>query len=333
MISPQQCIVSDPNNLIDLKKWQELVDLLSDLYGASTGAIVQHRQGEFNVVVSSQNENNFLPSNTTWPWEMKSFCRHIMETQDDLYVGCALTDTYWLDAPAVSNGPVRSYCGAPIFWPSGELFGTICVIDTKETIYALSLSKLLEQLARLVSSDLQTACRLQEAENLAITDDLTGLLNRRGYMLLGEQKLKDAPRYQQNIGILYIDIDNLKQINDNHGHEWGDLSISGVSDILKSVCRPSDIIARIGGDEFAVLILVSGQSELNDLAQSIRERYSALSASNPELELTDISIGQHFAKSDQELDLPSLISLADGEMYKVKNARKNDKQILGNLTK
>ncbi|MCG9580960.1 sensor domain-containing diguanylate cyclase [Vibrio tubiashii] len=322
MISPEHCVANTKSDFIDLDKWQELVDLLSELYGASTGAIVQLRQGEFNVVVSSQNEDNFLPRNTTWPWEMKSFCRHIMETRDDLYVGCAVEDANWLDAPAVAQGPVRSYCGAPILWPNGELFGTICVIDTKETVYPLSLSKLLEQLARLIASDIQTACRLQEAENMALTDELTGLLNRRGYTLLGEQKLKDAPRYHQNIGLLYIDIDNLKKVNDTHGHEFGDIAITSVANILQTTCRPSDIIARIGGDEFAILTLVSKRDELTDLSKTISNRYSEKLATAKELDVTDVSIGIHFAPCERGLCLQSLISLADNAMYHVKSEHK-----------
>ncbi|MDN3685757.1 hypothetical protein QW180_28095 [Vibrio sinaloensis] len=86
MLDTQLCLKQYQTELVDLSKWQEIVDLLSELYNSSTGAIVQFRNQEFNVVVSSTNEDNFLPADTTWPWEMQSFCRHVMETRDDLYV-------------------------------------------------------------------------------------------------------------------------------------------------------------------------------------------------------------------------------------------------------
>jgi len=322
MINQQQCLLQTCSSLIDLDKWQELVDMLADLYGASTGAIVQLRANEFNVVVTSNSDGNFLPKDTTWPWEMKSFCRHIMETRKDIYVGCAVEDECWKDAPAVAEGPVRSYCGAPIRWPDGELFGTICVIDTKSTQYEHSLSNLLQQLARLIGSDLQTACRLHEAESLALTDELTRLLNRRGYTLLGEQKLKEAPSYKLNVGLLYLDIDNLKSVNDKHGHSFGDLSITSVAKALGEICKPTDIVSRIGGDEFVVLTLTSDYSELENLGEAIRRQYKQLVSTVKELDVTDISVGIHYTNSDPELCLQTLIEHADEAMYLVKKQRK-----------
>lgn len=318
MINQQQCLFETCSNLIDMEKWQELVDMLAELYGASTGAIVQLRQNEFNVVVSSSNEDNFLPVHSTWPWEMKSFCRHIMETRQDLYVECAVQNPDWKYAPAVEKGPVRSYCGAPITWPNGELFGTICVIDTKETHYKLALSQLLVQLARLIASDLQTACRLQEAESLALTDELTQLHNRRGYIVLGEQKLKDVSLYGKDVGLLYLDIDNLKQVNDKHGHQWGDVSITTMADVLKELCHPTDLVARMGGDEFVVLTLVSDQIALEEFATRLTQRYCELIEPIEQLQLTSVSIGSHFAPHAQNTDLNELTTAADEAMYRTK---------------
>ena len=84
MFDTSQCIVEFPPEELDFSKWQRLVDMMAQMYESSSGVIVQYRQGVFNVVSTSSNVDNFLAKNVNWPWEMKSFCRRIMETKDKL---------------------------------------------------------------------------------------------------------------------------------------------------------------------------------------------------------------------------------------------------------
>ncbi len=80
MIDTQACISQHPHPNLDLQKWQMTVDLMAELFDSACGTIVQFRQQEFNAVVASLNEDNFLQRNSSWPWDMKSFCRRIVET-------------------------------------------------------------------------------------------------------------------------------------------------------------------------------------------------------------------------------------------------------------
>lgn len=322
MIDTQACIASANNHFIDLYKWQELVNLLAELYDASTGAIVQFRQEEFNVLVSSDNEDNFLPASSRWPWKMKSFCRHIMETNDSFYQGSPKSDNYWCNAPAVAKGVVRSYCGVPIHWPNGELFGTVCVIDTKQTSYTPPLLSLIHQLARLIEADIHSACRIRDAEVLAIKDELTGLFNRRGLSLLADQKIKDAPRYEQAIGLLYLDVDNLKLVNDKYGHQYGDKALTTLAEVFKESCRENDIIARIGDNKFVVVSLLNTRRELKIMHGRIIQRYRELTQQQIELSLTDISIGTHIEDSFSDICLEELVNASDKAMYAVKRGNK-----------
>ncbi|NRF64458.1 sensor domain-containing diguanylate cyclase [Vibrio coralliilyticus] len=322
MVDTQQCLTDPDAQLIDLSKWQEMVNLLADLFGAATGAIVQLRNDEFNVVVSSQNPDHYLEAQMNWPWNMKSFCRHMVETRQDLYVPSAATHEVWSAVPPVAEGAVRSYCGIPIFWPNGKPFGSICVIDTNATSYDKTLIRVLCQLARLVTLDLDTACRLQEAEELALKDDLTNTFNRRGLTLLGEQKIKDAPRYQQAIGMLYIDIDNLKQVNDKGGHESGDQCILILAQTLREACRQSDVIARLGGDEFVVLSLLNTRRELKQLAARVSAEYLAQTKDKESLSLTSLSIGSHIEDCFGAPCLEDLIAQSDKAMYQNKQSKK-----------
>ncbi len=106
----------------------------------------------------------------------------------------------------------------PITWPDGSLFGTICVIDKKQSDYSDVQLKILEQFRNLINADLHMLIDYEEIKALAITDELTQVHNRRGLNLLGEQRFKDARRFSQHIGMVYIDIDNMKQLNDTEGH-------------------------------------------------------------------------------------------------------------------
>ncbi|EGA70698.1 hypothetical protein VISI1226_01195 [Vibrio sinaloensis DSM 21326] len=322
MLDTQLCLKQYQTELVDLSKWQEIVDLLSELYNSSTGAIVQFRNQEFNVVVSSTNEDNFLPADTTWPWEMQSFCRHVMETRDDLYVKHAVGDEYWRNAPPVAQGPVRSYCGIPITWPNGDLFGTICVIDTKQTKYPKTLTTLLNQMARLVEADISTACQLEEMKQMATRDELTDLLNRRGFNLAAAQKLKDTRHNNQPIALFYIDIDNLKQVNDNYGHDVGDHCISALAQSLKLIINESDIIARVGGDEFIVVSTVEGEKDIDYLKQQITESYHFIVHSEDEIKDTGLSIGAYFCPSSSSLCMEELVNLSDQVMYQVKQSKR-----------
>ena len=153
---------------------------------------------------------------------------------------------------------------------------------------------------------------------------MTGLLNRRGLDILGQQKQKEAKRYHQNIGVLYIDIDKLKLVNDTFGHQAGDQSILTLAKILEQSVRESDLIARVGGDEFVVLTLLNEDEEtLNTLALRIREKYRQQTIHQNELAITNISIGQHIEDYHSDSTLDAILSISDALMYKEKANKKN----------
>jgi len=107
--------------------------------------------------------------------------------------------------------------------------------------------------------------RLRES---SLTDELTGLMNRRGFITLSEKQLQISKRYKKHFSILFLDLNDMKTINDAFGHKMGDLALTDAADILKKTFRSSDIIARIGGDEFTVLMV---ESENPDIQKSAVE--------------------------------------------------------------
>ncbi len=111
----------------------------------------------------------------------------------------------------------------------------------------------------------------EDLRTLAITDELTGLYNRRGFLTLAGQQLKLASRLKRGVLLFYADLDGLKMINDRYGHQEGDTAILETSNILKSVFRESDIVARIGGDEFVVFPVQVTDSSAETLSRRFNE--------------------------------------------------------------
>ncbi|QUM77012.1 sensor domain-containing diguanylate cyclase [Moritella sp. 24] len=326
MVDNQACLSRSEQNIIDLNKWQQITDLIAELFGSASGTIVQLRENEFNVVVASQNKDNFLSRNDTWSWDIHSFCRKIIETKQQLTVEHAEMDACWKQSPLVAEGQIRSYCGLPIFWPCGELFGTLCIIDTKETEHSPALIKLLEQFCRLITADLKMLRDYQEIRDLALTDELTGIHNRRGLSFLGEQRIKEARRAKQTIGIVYLDIDHLKRINDRHGHQIGDQCIITLANVLTVNGRESDIIARMGGDEFIIMTSFSDEYDydhhLEKLSLRILDCYKTAVSEYDTDEITSISYGHRTFNYASMTFLEEMIEETDQLMYRNKNSKR-----------
>ncbi|MBL7031655.1 MAG: diguanylate cyclase [Nitrospira sp.] len=155
-----------------------------------------------------------------------------------------------------------------------------------------------------------------------ITDDLTGLLNRRGFFTLAEQQRKLVNRSKRGMSLLYLDLDGFKNINDELGHREGDMALVDTANILKKTFRESDIVARIGGDEFAVLLTEpTGTDVENIIAEHFRNNLREFNAQAGRKYELIVSIG--IARYDQERrsSIEELLMRADHLMYKDKNNR------------
>jgi diguanylate cyclase (GGDEF)-like protein/PAS domain S-box-containing protein len=165
----------------------------------------------------------------------------------------------------------------------------------------------------------------EEIRMLAISDTLTELYNRRGFITLAEQQLKRANRINKPLMLFFIDIDDLKVVNDSLGHEEGDRLLINSANILKQTFRESDIIARIGGDEFAVLAADSteiSETAINRLNENIAG-HNALSIRQHNISM---SIGTSIYDPSNPRSLDDLMSQADQLMYmqkKEKSARES----------
>ncbi|HOG07509.1 MAG: PAS domain S-box protein [Syntrophales bacterium] len=176
---------------------------------------------------------------------------------------------------------------------------------------------------QVVSRDITDRKRMEEElRRLSISDQLTGLYNRRGFMTLAEQQLKLAVRVRQGFLLYFADMDNLKAVNDRFGHYEGDRALIQTAAILKEVFRASDIVARIGGDEFAVLAVSSHLRDAEILKLRLNRRIEAVNAEGRNRFEIALSLGVALFDPAQPRTLDDLMSEADELMYAQKNTRK-----------
>ncbi len=164
----------------------------------------------------------------------------------------------------------------------------------------------------------------QKLEGLSTSDHLTGLNNRRGFFQFGLQQMKIAKRLKKDNFLVFLDIDNLKETNDAHGHAVGDLLLQGVAAVLKKTLRESDVVGRIGGDEFAVLAMRSrGLGERALLARVEAGIRAHRVKGRPRLRLS-VSMGLVRVDPQKYQQLDDFLAHADFLMYQEK--RKKERQ-------
>jgi diguanylate cyclase (GGDEF)-like protein len=159
-----------------------------------------------------------------------------------------------------------------------------------------------------------------DLEKLAVTDELTGLLNRRGFMLMAQRDLRVAERSGRTVALVFIDLNGLKKINDTLGHDVGDRAIRDTADLLKRTFRTSDVVARLGGDEFVVLVTDAVDPRTEVFAERLKTALAAYNETARDFRLS-ASVGSAVFDPAHPTALEDLLSKADDEMYEEKTAR------------
>ena len=164
----------------------------------------------------------------------------------------------------------------------------------------------------------------EEIRQLSITDELTGLLNRRGFHLVAEPALTLARRHNRRCLLAFLDVDGLKKVNDELGHDVGDDLIRDIATVLRDTLRKSDIIARMGGDEFCVLVTEPGEDPAI-LRQRVQDGVQRLNETADRPYRLSASIGLAYAGPADTDTLESLIAAADMLMYEDKRAKRGSR--------
>lgn len=218
------------------------------------------------------------------------------------FVSVPISGTPWRLVLAVPEADLFRPLSGTQFWTPWVLLG----------LTAVSVIGVLVLMGRLGAAK---SLQLRETERLSVTDSMTGLVNRRGFELVGAQMIKTAARASQQLGVIFLDLDGLKTINDRFGHARGDEAIIAFADILSSVVRDSDVTGRLGGDEFAVVTWAIDGLNLSPITARIEERIRSHNLTAPPGLKLSFSSGVSWTDPRTPADLAALLAIADAEMY------------------
>lgn len=215
--------------------------------------------------------------------------------------------------PVLTEGSVPAvlefFCERPVA-PERALFQVLAAIGAQ-------LGRVYEREAALA---LQEA-HAREIAALSMTDELTGLLNRRGFLAMARQQLKLSRRSKENCLLLFMDMDGLKQINDQLGHAAGDDALKQMAAVVRRSLRESDLAARLGGDEF-VALLPTARGADDEITRRIQDNLRGSYAAGAALYPLRISIGARWIEPSECYDVEELLEAADRAMYQKKKQQR-----------
>ena len=282
-----------------------------------------------------------------------AFCAHAILTPGEIMeVPDTAADERFVDNPLVLDGPrIRFYAGAPLVTDEGHALGTLCVLDHRprqlESRQRAALQALARQAAaqlklrsmhRALEAALESARTYQnELEEYqsrlrrlnmqlhaqAITDPLTGLYNRLALTQQLNHAVARSQRSGEPLSLLLIDVDHFKNVNDAHGHTIGDSVLRAIGEELRRALRAEDIAARVGGEEFSVVVRDVDRTGVLGLADRLSTRVSDLHVTvGPAVVQVTVSIGIASLKDCDSPDgAAELLRIADARLYKAKAYR------------
>lgn len=187
----------------------------------------------------------------------------------------------------------------PLFGVNGEIYATCCISTD------ITERKKAEELLRYLS----------------MNDELTGLYNRRGFIQMAENNLKEAKRNGDELVLFFADMDKLKQVNDTLGHSQGDMAIINIAKILKKTFREGDVIARFGGDEFAILLTSVSKNSLTQSKKRLQENITQFNAEEDLPYKLSLTVGSCLISAKNITSIDQVMDQADQKLYELKRIK------------
>ncbi len=244
-----------------------------------------------------------------------SFCGHAILGNDVFVVEDAMDDHRFKDNPLVTEDPsIRFYAGYPLRVNNGSALGTLCIIDTAPRAFDEDDSQLLKDLGVMAEQEIA-------ALQLATLDELTLISNRRGFTSLAKHSINICRRKGLSASTLLFDLNKFKLINDTFGHAEGDRALVIFANTMREVFRESDVFGRIGGDEFAVLMM---DVDIENTERVIQRFEDEMTAYNKEAKRgydIEFSVGYVNTLITDKVDIDTLLAEADKNMYAEKGTK------------
>ena len=222
----------------------------------------------------------------------------------------------------IEEGPILL---GPLYLNKALIGFLVLSTPNSEVIQDMDL-KLWEAFGATATAAIHNAQLHQKVQQLALTDPLTGLHNRRGFTVLASQQIKQAQRYKAPLVVMMIDLDHFKQVNDQYGHQAGDQVLVEVTRRMRSTLRESDILGRYGGEEFVVLLPDTDHKEGKQIGKRLLEtvRDRPIDTHQGQIPLT-ISIGMT-VYDEWEASLKTMLEKSDAALYRAKEAGRDQIQ-------
>ena len=244
-----------------------------------------------------------------------SFCGHSILGEEVFIIPDAASDERFQDNPLVIDKPnIRFYAGCPLRALNGTQMGTLCIIDDKPRDFSEADLSALTDLAAMAEQELA-------ALQLAVLDELTEISNRRGFMTLVGYAICMCVRQKISASLVFFDLDKFKLINDTYGHSEGDRALVTFAKILHKTLRESDLVARIGGDEFAALLLDTPKASALDVILRLQARLDVYNDKSPHDYQIDFSFGVVDFDPKVHANVEALLADGDALMYECKQRK------------
>lgn len=234
------------------------------------------------IVLQAKDDGYGVTDGTVFQWA-DSFCSRMVEGLGPRIAPHSDNVAAYAAAPIGRQVKIGAYIGVPLTGDDGTVVGTLCAIDPERQPESIVQEQaLVDLLGALLSSLLQAetdfaaeARRRERAEAEALSDGLTSLFNRRGWIRLLAGEEGRCRRYGHPAGVIVLDLDDLKPVNDSAGHFAGDELLARAAATMTAVKREQDLVARVGGDEFAVLAVECDRAGTDALVTRLRAAFAA----------------------------------------------------------
>ena len=241
-----------------------------------------------------------------------SFCKKGFLKENMLVIEDATKDPLYYGNPLVIGEPhIRFYAGHSLVITNGLHIGYLSLIDHKPRTFGERERCLFSDLALTVEGELR-------AVQMATIDELTGITNRRGFIILAERYLQQAFRAKRSLSLLFIDLNGFKSINDKFGHDVGDDALCQAANLINIIFRHADICARLGGDEYVVLLPETSSEHFKSISDRINHSFNEFNIHSRKAYKLSCSTGMVSYNPSTPPDLNILLRLADEEMYRCK---------------
>jgi diguanylate cyclase (GGDEF)-like protein len=245
-----------------------------------------------------------------------SFRTHTIQSREPMRIPDTLQDPRFAQYASVVGAPfIRSYLGVPLASPDGYNVGSLCALDVQPRDFSDAQMEVLKSFAALAVDEL-------ELRRIAQTDSLTGAATRRGFLLELEKAIAGFVRHEHPASLLTLDVDHFKRINDTFGHPAGDTVLRTITATLQRLLRREDLVGRLGGEEFGILLSEAGLPEARNVAEKLRAAIEQTSFPIGE----DIVVTASFGIADLRADRlsPELwLSSSDQALYRAKREGRN----------